>query len=152
MTRVQTLANPGVLLLALSAGSAAYLLQLPLLDVLAVPIAVLAVAALAATLVRATPPPVQAPAAVVGATPDPRPPTRARALLSPRELLVSEQVSKGLTNQQIADLLHVEPSTIKSQLTTVKNKLGFNHRAQVAAWWVQTGMESLDSTPKSPPV
>jgi DNA-binding CsgD family transcriptional regulator len=54
--------------------------------------------------------------------------------LSKRELEVATLVSEGLTNHAIADRLHLSERTVESHVKNMCDKLGFNSRAQVAAW------------------
>ena len=52
--------------------------------------------------------------------------------LTPRETEVLALVAEGLTNQQIAGVLGVAPSTIKSHVQNVMLKLGVSDRTQAA--------------------
>jgi DNA-binding NarL/FixJ family response regulator len=49
-------------------------------------------------------------------------------------------VTEGLTNQQIAEVLHVAPSTIKSHVQNVILKLGASDRTQAAVIAVKSGI------------
>jgi DNA-binding CsgD family transcriptional regulator/sugar lactone lactonase YvrE len=57
--------------------------------------------------------------------------------LSRRELEVSRLVAEGLTNREIAARLFVSERTVDGHLEHVREKLGVNTRAQVAAWVVR---------------
>jgi trimeric autotransporter adhesin len=59
------------------------------------------------------------------------------ARLSRRELEVSRLVADGLTNREIAARLFVSERTVDGHLEHVREKLGVNTRAQVAAWVVR---------------
>jgi DNA-binding NarL/FixJ family response regulator len=59
----------------------------------------------------------------------PRPVSR-HAELSHRELQVLAGVCKGLTDKEIADTLHVKPSTIRYYITLVFKKLKVHNRVQ----------------------
>jgi DNA-binding NarL/FixJ family response regulator len=54
--------------------------------------------------------------------------------LSKRELEVAQLVSQGLSNRNIAERLHLSERTAESHVKNICDKLGFNSRAQVAAW------------------
>jgi LuxR family maltose regulon positive regulatory protein len=53
--------------------------------------------------------------------------------LSERELEVLRLISKGLTNQEIAAILVVATSTVKSHINHLYGKLGTNRRTQALA-------------------
>jgi DNA-binding NarL/FixJ family response regulator len=54
-------------------------------------------------------------------------------LLSRRELEIAVLISKGRTNQQIANNLTLSQKTVETYLARVFKKLGIRSRAQVAA-------------------
>ncbi len=54
--------------------------------------------------------------------------------LTPRELQVAHLVREGLTDREIAERLFITRRTAEWHLKQIFNKLGFNSRAQVAAW------------------
>jgi predicted ATPase/DNA-binding CsgD family transcriptional regulator len=54
--------------------------------------------------------------------------------LTPRERQVALLVKEGLTDREVADRLAISRRTAEWHLKQVLNKLGFNSRAQVAAW------------------
>jgi DNA-binding CsgD family transcriptional regulator/DNA-binding beta-propeller fold protein YncE len=54
--------------------------------------------------------------------------------LSRRELEVARLVAEGLTNREIALRLFVSERTVDGHLEHVREKLGFNTRAQIATW------------------
>jgi DNA-binding CsgD family transcriptional regulator len=56
------------------------------------------------------------------------------ALLGKREAEVAQLVAGGLTNKQIGGRLFISERTVDSHVRTILNKLGFNSRAQIAAW------------------
>ncbi|MEW2129113.1 response regulator transcription factor [Streptomyces sp. NPDC005435] len=56
----------------------------------------------------------------------------ARLPLSPREREVLELVGRGLTNTEIAQALHLSPTTVKSHISTILRKLGVSNRIQAA--------------------
>ncbi|HEX6350729.1 MAG TPA: LuxR C-terminal-related transcriptional regulator [Candidatus Dormibacteraeota bacterium] len=54
--------------------------------------------------------------------------------LSRREVEVAELVARGLSNKGIAGKLFLSERTVESHVKNICDKLGFNSRAQVAAW------------------
>ena len=60
--------------------------------------------------------------------------------LSPRELQVLELVADGLTNQQIAAELILSPTTIKTHVQNVLQKLNVSDRTQAAVHAVRSGL------------
>ena len=71
----------------------------------------------------------------LGETPPDDVPDRAPAgPLAPRELEVAELVGEGLTNKQIAGRLFISDRTVATHVRNIMNKLGFDTRAQIAAW------------------
>jgi DNA-binding NarL/FixJ family response regulator len=63
------------------------------------------------------------------------------ALLSPREREVYELLRTGLTNRQIAQLLFIEPSTVKRHAHHIYDKLGVRSRTALA---IQAALERRD--------
>jgi len=57
--------------------------------------------------------------------------------LSPREREVAAMVAEGLTNREIAARLFISERTADGHLEHIRDKLGVNTRAQVAAWVVR---------------
>ncbi|WP_228033911.1 helix-turn-helix transcriptional regulator [Streptomyces spongiae] len=55
--------------------------------------------------------------------------------LTRREREVATLVAQGLTNVQIAAELVLSPRTVGGHIDHIMTKLGFNRRAQIAAWW-----------------
>ena len=56
------------------------------------------------------------------------------APLGKREADVARLVADGLTNKQIGARLFISERTVDSHVRSILNKLGFNSRAQIAAW------------------
>jgi DNA-binding CsgD family transcriptional regulator len=54
--------------------------------------------------------------------------------LTRREAEVAAYVAQGLTNRQIAALMHISERTVESHVQHTLTKLGFSNRTQVAAW------------------
>lgn len=57
-----------------------------------------------------------------------------RRLLSPREREVATLVGEGLSNRAIAERLVLSQRTAENHVKSILDKLGFDSRAQVAAW------------------
>jgi DNA-binding NarL/FixJ family response regulator len=47
---------------------------------------------------------------------------------------VARLVAEGLSNKQIGARLFISERTVDGHLRNILNKLGFNPRAQIAAW------------------
>ena len=54
--------------------------------------------------------------------------------LGKREAEVARLVADGLSNKQIGARLFISERTVDSHVRSILNKLGFNSRAQIAAW------------------
>jgi predicted ATPase/DNA-binding CsgD family transcriptional regulator/DNA-binding XRE family transcriptional regulator len=63
--------------------------------------------------------------------------SRPNSQLTARELDVASRVARGLTNKQIAAELVIAEGTADRHVSNILGKLGFNSRAQVAAWAVK---------------
>ena len=59
--------------------------------------------------------------------------------LTNREEAVLAHVSRGLTNAEISNELHVSISTVKTHITSLMNKLGVRNRVELAIWAHETG-------------
>jgi predicted ATPase/DNA-binding NarL/FixJ family response regulator len=55
-------------------------------------------------------------------------------VLGKREAEVARLVADGLSNKQIGGRLFISERTVDSHVHSILNKLGFNSRAQIAAW------------------
>lgn len=60
--------------------------------------------------------------------------------LTERELEILEMVSKGLTNQEIADRLFLSENTIKKYISNILNKLQVNNRVEAAMLAFRKGL------------
>jgi DNA-binding NarL/FixJ family response regulator len=60
--------------------------------------------------------------------------------LTPRERQIAELVARGLTNRQIADVLHLAERTAENHVQHILTKLGFQNRSQIAAWAARQGL------------
>jgi predicted ATPase/DNA-binding CsgD family transcriptional regulator len=63
--------------------------------------------------------------------------------LTPREREVAVLIAGGKTNREIAALLVITERTADTHVQHILNKLGFNSRAQIAAWAVEHGLHTL---------
>jgi DNA-binding NarL/FixJ family response regulator len=61
-------------------------------------------------------------------------PHRRDGALAKREADVARLVAEGMSNKQIAARLFISERTVDSHVRSILNKLGFNSRAQIAAW------------------
>jgi DNA-binding NarL/FixJ family response regulator len=52
--------------------------------------------------------------------------------LSPREMEILQQVTRGLSNKEIAALLGISHQTVKNHMTAILNKLNVEDRTQAA--------------------
>ncbi len=57
--------------------------------------------------------------------------------LTQREGEVLRQLAKGLTNKEIADVLHISYETIKEHVQHILRKVGVNDRTQAALWAIR---------------
>ncbi|NDK32485.1 response regulator [Nesterenkonia haasae] len=69
-----------------------------------------------------------------------RPPTPPAVPLTARELEVLTLLSEGLSNQEIATRLFVEPTTVKYHLVGILTKTGARDRLQAVVWAYQNGI------------
>jgi non-specific serine/threonine protein kinase len=60
--------------------------------------------------------------------------------LSPREQEVATLIARGLTSRQIAAALIVSEKTVDTHADHIRQKLGLNSRAQIAAWATSVGL------------
>jgi predicted ATPase/DNA-binding CsgD family transcriptional regulator len=64
----------------------------------------------------------------------PRAPQTGPGVLTPREWEIAGLIADGLTNKQIASKLLIAQRTADAYVQNILTKLGFNSRAQIAAW------------------
>lgn len=58
-------------------------------------------------------------------------------LLSERELEIVKHISKGLSNQEIADELFISNGTVRNYISSILEKTGFSHRTQIAVKYLE---------------
>jgi len=58
---------------------------------------------------------------------------RSRKLITDRETEILRHVQAGKTNQEIAQLLHISPLTVKNHIQKILHKLDVNNRAHAVA-------------------
>ena len=61
--------------------------------------------------------------------------------LSARESEIIALITKGLTNQEIAERAYVSINSVKSYIRSAYRKIGVTRRAQAVAWAMQNGFE-----------
>ena len=65
-------------------------------------------------------------------------------VLTRREKEILQQVIRGLTNREIAEVLYISENTVKNHLRNIMEKLQMNNRAQVAAFALTEGWLSKE--------
>ena len=65
------------------------------------------------------------------------------AALTPRQREIAGLVAQGLANRDIAARLVIAERTAEGHVQSILNKLGFNSRAQIAAWAVTHGVHAI---------
>ncbi len=65
---------------------------------------------------------------------------RASEVLTTRELDILLRLAEGMSNEEIAQALVLEVSTVKSHLARMMPKLGVKSRLQAAVWAYQSGL------------
>ena len=61
--------------------------------------------------------------------------------LTPRELEVLALITRGRTNQEIADEIYISINSVKTYVRTAYRKIGARRRAQAVSWGVQHGLD-----------
>jgi DNA-binding NarL/FixJ family response regulator len=72
--------------------------------------------------------------------------------LSERELEVLRLLSTGLSNKEIAPILFISESTVKTHVTHIIAKLGVSDRVQAAVWAARRGVALLPTLRSSFPL
>ncbi|MEU4365337.1 response regulator transcription factor [Promicromonospora sp. NPDC023987] len=68
-------------------------------------------------------------------------PAAVAATLTDRELDILGLLSNGLSNQEMAAHLYIEPSTVKYHLAGLLGKIGVRDRLQAAVWAFRNGLD-----------
>ena len=61
--------------------------------------------------------------------------------LTPRQREIAALIARGYTNPEIAAELVLTSGTVANHIQHIFDKLGFHHRAQVAAWVAGGGLD-----------
>lgn len=61
--------------------------------------------------------------------------------LTPRELEVLNELSKGATNGEIAERLYISVNTVKNHVHEILNKLDLNNRREAASFAIRHGLD-----------
>ncbi len=59
--------------------------------------------------------------------------------LSPRDGLLLEHISRGLTDERIGEKLHLAPDTVKNQVSRVVKTIGARNRTHAVALALRAG-------------
>jgi NarL family two-component system response regulator LiaR len=68
--------------------------------------------------------------------------------LTSREVEVLRLLAQGRDNQQIADLLVISETTVRTHVSNILRKLHLASRTQAALYALREGLASLDGTPE----
>ncbi len=60
-------------------------------------------------------------------------------IFSDREMDIVRLISEGLTNREIASRLFITEGTVKNHVTSIMNKIGLEHRTQIAIYYLKGG-------------
>ncbi len=71
--------------------------------------------------------------------------------LSRREIDVLSLIAAGLSNQEIAESLHISMATVKTHVNHIFSKTGVRDRAQAVAYAYEQGLGSANRTPPAQP-
>ena len=77
---------------------------------------------------------------VSGAMATPRLTADVEVALTQRESEVLRQLARGLTNEQIAEAMHISYETIKEHVQHILRKIGVTDRTQAAVWAVRKNL------------
>jgi NarL family two-component system response regulator LiaR len=67
--------------------------------------------------------------------------------LTPREAVVLRQVARGLSNQDIAEKLHIRTATVRTHVGNIMSKLYVANRVQATLYALREGLTTLDKDP-----
>ena len=63
--------------------------------------------------------------------------------LTPRELEVLSLITRGLTNQEIADQSYISINSVKTYVRTAYRKIGVTRRSQAVSWGLRAGFKTV---------
>ena len=66
--------------------------------------------------------------------------------LSPREMEILQQVTRGLSNKEIAKTLGISHQTVKNHMTAILHKLAVEDRTQAAVYALRHGWVRLQDS------
>lgn len=69
--------------------------------------------------------------------------SKAKIMLTPREMTILQAVAHGSTSKEIAYDIGIAERTVKSKLTSIYNKLGVDSRTEAVAVAIQSGIIHL---------
>ncbi|AKO93064.1 DNA-binding response regulator [Priestia filamentosa] len=69
--------------------------------------------------------------------------SKAKIMLTPREMTILQAVAHGSTSREIAYDIGIAERTVKSKLTSIYNKLGVDSRTEAVAVAIQSGIIHL---------
>ncbi len=69
------------------------------------------------------------------------PPSPPAPTFTERELDVLRGLAQGRSNQEIAETLNIEKTTVRSHISNILNRLGLDNRTQVALYAVEMGLD-----------
>jgi DNA-binding NarL/FixJ family response regulator len=72
-----------------------------------------------------------------------RQPADASSELTPREQEILSLVARGLTNQQIAETIHISEATVRTHMSHILRKLDASNRVEAALWALRHGLAEL---------
>lgn len=67
----------------------------------------------------------------------PAPPPQIDPSLTSKELSIMEQVSKGLNNKEISEVLFLSEGTVRNYISTILEKLDLRDRTQLAIYYLK---------------
>ena len=86
------------------------------------------------------------------AAPRARPALEALAIgLTPRESEVLQLITRGLSNQEMADHIYLSINSVKTYIRTAYRKIGVNSRSQAVSWGLSHGLGTEPAAAASPP-
>lgn len=69
--------------------------------------------------------------------------------LTPREREVATLIARAMSNPEIAEELVISKRTAETHVSNIRSKLGFNKRAQIVRWALESGLVERPNAPLS---